>query len=242
MSKIILVSHQTAPKLETANTCELLLLGRQPFDTVWQLQRQLQSDLIAGSQRQVLILCEHDPVITSGRSAKPESLLISHQELERRKIKLYEIERGGDLTWHGPGQLVGYPILNLNWLKRDVHWYMRSLEEVLLLTLATFNIKGQRYQGRPGVWVPPPPASTKYEKIAAIGVRISRWCTMHGFALNVRDCSQDFTAIKPCGFDDIAITSMMSEAIKMGCPIPDFIDVQTATAAAFSSVFKLQLI
>ena len=179
-----------------------------------------------GESEETLILCEHDPVITIGRSAKAGNLLASPEDLAKLGIEAIEIERGGDITYHGPGQLVAYPLLNLNNHRRDVGWYLRLLEDVVIDTLQAFGITGLRYPGRTGVWTQVPENAINFEllersaqrssqgrprKIASIGVRLSRWCTLHGLALNVHDCRVGFQCINPCGFTDIDVTSMAEE-------------------------------
>lgn len=181
-------------------------LGLTNFSEVWELQRKLQSELIAGTGEDHLILCEHTPVITIGRSAKKsateyQNLLVDRGELQRAGIEIFEIERGGDITYHGPGQLVGYPVLNLSSRRKDVGWYMRSLEEIIIQTMRDFGLNGIRISGRTGVWV------SETLKIASIGIRISRWCTMHGFSLNLFDQSAGFSYINPCGFSAVKMTS-----------------------------------
>lgn len=192
---------------------QIVNLGRITYQKAWDIQRSLQRSLIDGTGQQTLLLCEHDPVITVGRSAKAINLLVSEEALKSRGVELYHTERGGDFTYHGPGQLVGYPILNLNNLKRDVGWYMRTLEEVIIQTLQAFKVPSGRVQGRTGVWTEHPDdgSFSRQRKIASIGVRISRWCTLHGFGLNVLDCTDGFSLINPCGFTDIKMTSMKAE-------------------------------
>ena len=179
-----------------------------------------------GEGEETLILCEHDPVITIGRSAKAGNLIASPESLAKLGIEAIEIERGGDITYHGPGQLVAYPLLNLNNHRRDVGWYLRLLEDVVIDTLQAFGITGLRYSGRTGVWTQVPenvinfsildepsqrPSRQRPTKIASIGVRLSRWCTLHWLALNVLNCRSGFQCINPCGFTDIDITSMAEE-------------------------------
>ena len=183
------------------------------YEEVWDLQKSLQSALIAGEGEETLILCEHDPVITLGKSAVRANVLHSADELAARGVCVYEIERGGDVTWHGPGQLVGYPILDLNRHRRDVHWYMRSLEELLIGALGHYNISGVRVSGKTGVWVAAGRNEHEFShfKIASMGVRLSRWVTLHGFSLNISDCSQGFSLINPCGFQSSEMTWMERE-------------------------------
>ena len=172
-------------------------IGRKSYKAVWDLQKEMQQQRIKGDIEDTLILVEHDPVYTLGKNANEDHLLQSRDE----SVDVFNIERGGDITFHGPGQLVGYPILDLSNYKKSVNWYMRTLEQVLIDTLIEFKIIAQRNDGLTGVWVGD-------EKIAALGVRISRWVTMHGFALNVNPNLSFYDGIIPCGIFDHGVTSM----------------------------------
>ena len=172
-------------------------IGRKSYKAVWDLQKEMQQQRIRGEIEDTLILVEHDPVYTLGKNADKDHLLQSRDE----SVDVFNIERGGDITFHGPGQLVGYPILDLSNYKKSVSWYMRTLEQVLIDTLIEFKITAQRNDGLTGVWVGD-------EKIAALGVRISRWVTMHGFALNVNPDLSFYDGIIPCGIFDYGVTSM----------------------------------
>ena len=172
-------------------------MGRKTYKTVWDLQIKMQQQRIRGEIEDTLILVEHDPVYTLGKNANEDHLLQSRDE----SVDVFNIERGGDITFHGPGQLVVYPILDLSNYKKSVSWYMRTLEQVLIDTLIEFKIIAQRNDGLTGVWV-------EDEKIAALGVRISRWVTMHGFALNVNPDLSFYDGIIPCGIFDHGVTSM----------------------------------
>ncbi|MGQ9473707.1 MAG: lipoyl(octanoyl) transferase LipB [Candidatus Caldatribacteriaceae bacterium] len=152
----------------------------------------------------VVLLLEHNPVITLGRSGLWKHLLVEKNLLEREGIEIYEVERGGDVTYHGPGQIVGYPIINLRFWQKDVHAFLRSLEEVLILFLQKFGVKGFRLSAHTGVWVNP----DNPEKIAAIGVAVRRWITYHGFALNISPNLMHFRYIVPCGISDKGVTSL----------------------------------
>lgn len=201
--------HNTAPSSKPQ--INLWNLGLRPYEEVWQLQKELQRDLIQQKSGETLILCEHPPTITLGTGASPENIIAPLSKLESLGVKVVKTERGGDVTYHGPGQLVAYPILDLNLHKRDVHWYMRMLEESIIMTLADFGLSSQRIAGRTGVWTCPQGSGKNPSKIAALGVRISRWCTMHGVSLNVLKCNEGFELIYPCGFRDIEISSMQQE-------------------------------
>ena len=172
-------------------------IGRKSYKAVWDLQKEMQQQRINGNIEDTLILVEHDPVYTLGKNANEDHLLQSRDE----SVDVFNIERGGDITFHGPGQLVGYPILDLSNYKKSVSWYMRTLEQVLIDTLIEFKIIAQRNDGLTGVWVGD-------EKIAALGVRISRWVTMHGFSLNVNPDLSFYDGIIPCGIFDHGVTSM----------------------------------
>lgn len=157
-----------------------------------------------------LIFCEHPPVYTLGKSGKMEHLLLDEKGLVDNHARFYKINRGGDITYHGPGQIVGYPILNLDYFFTDIHKYLRLLEEAVILTLAEYGIQGGRSEGQTGVWLESD-NPFKARKICAMGVRCSRWVTMHGFAFNVNTNLAHFKNIIPCGIDDKAVTSMEAE-------------------------------
>jgi lipoyl(octanoyl) transferase len=177
------------------------LLGRVSFDEAYQLQRELWQRRVKGEIPDQLILLEHDPVITLGRESHPANILVDIKLLEISGIQIVETDRGGDVTYHGPGQLIGYPILNLSPYRMDVLRYLRDLEEVLIQTLAHFQILAHRVEGKTGVWF-------ENQKIASIGVKISRWVTYHGFALNVNTDLSAFDHITPCGLIGVKMTSM----------------------------------
>jgi len=172
-------------------------LGVSSYKNTWELQKKLQIKRIENKIEDTLLLVEHEPVYTFGKNADENHLLQNYPE----DVKLFHIERGGDITFHGPGQLVGYPIMDLHNYKMSISWYMRSLEEVIIRSLDRFGISADRKDGLTGVWVGD-------EKIAALGVRISRWVTMHGFALNVNTDLTYYDSIIPCGIFDYGITSM----------------------------------
>ena len=172
-------------------------LGFKKYKNVLSLQKKLQKQRIAGNIKDTLILVEHEPVYTLGKNANRHHLLQSRD----KSVEVHNIERGGDVTFHGPGQLVGYPILDLRNYKKSVSWYMRTLEELTIRVLKEFDIKGSRIKGLTGVWV-------DNKKIAAQGVRISRWVTMHGFSINVCPQLSYYDGIIPCGIFDYDVTSM----------------------------------
>ena len=172
-------------------------LGFKKYKSVLSLQKKLQKQRIAGNTQDTLILVEHEPVYTLGKNANRLHLLQSRD----KSVEVYNVKRGGDVTFHGPGQLVGYPILDLRNYKKSVSWYMRTLEELTIRVLNEFDIKGSRIKGLTGVWV-------ENKKIAAQGVRISRWVTMHGFSINVCPQLSYYDGIIPCGIFDYDVTSM----------------------------------
>jgi lipoate-protein ligase B len=178
---------------------EVLWLGRVPYGEALELQRRLAADRIAGRLvNDRLLLLEHPPVVTMGRLSQAAHLLRSDG------LDVFEVERGGDVTYHGPGQLVGYPILNLTGFRQDLHWYLRTLEAALITGLATLGIAAVRQPGFTGVW-------TSGRKIASIGVHVKQWVTWHGFALNVSTDLQAFDRIVPCGIPGVVMTSVERE-------------------------------
>ncbi len=209
-------------------------LGRRPYAPVLELQRALCRARGEGLiDQDILLLVEHDPVITLGRSTKPSSLPIPTADLPAHGVEVFEIERGGDVTFHGPGQLVGYPIVDLQRLTPDLHWYLRELEGGLIDALATFGIPGQRSQGQTGVWVGP-------RKIASIGVHVKKWITFHGFALNVTTDLKYFDLMVPCGIEGVEMTTVRREAEgRMGGCTDDEIRMKTrdAVITAFGARF-----
>jgi lipoyl(octanoyl) transferase len=180
-------------------------LGMIGYAEAWELQKRVVAARKAGAMEDVLLLCEHPPVITMGRSGKPENLLASENVLRQKGVEFHATDRGGDITYHGPGQIVGYPILNLGAIRRDVVWYVRMLEEAMIRATAEFGITTERVAGKTGIWVR---AGNSEEKLAAIGVHISRWVTSHGFAYNVSTDLRNFDLIVPCGIADRKATSL----------------------------------
>ena len=207
----------------------LLQLGATPYLEAWELQRSLAAAVSQGAIPDTVILLEHPPVITLGRRADDGELHIP----DDAEVDVVETDRGGKSTFHGPGQLVCYPILDLNRHGRDVKKYCRDLEETLVQTLAAFGLEGRRFEGLTGVWLSPPP-----RKIASIGIHISRWVTTHGFALNVDLDPTPFTEwITACGLEDAAFTTMARE---LGRPLT-VDEVRSTAAAAIGDVFGLEL-
>ena len=181
--------------------CEARWLGTVPYDQGLRLQESAVEGLRSGSAAEQLLLLEHTHVFTLGRGADSAHILADQKQLESNSVEVHETGRGGDVTYHGPGQLVGYPIINLRPDRCDVHRYVRDVEEVLIRTIAQFGVTGTRIDGLTGVWV-------GNEKIGAIGVRIARWITSHGFALNVNTDLSYFNMIVPCGITDKGVTSL----------------------------------
>jgi lipoate-protein ligase B len=182
-------------------------LGLISWSEAYALQQRLVGARKADSIDDVLLLCEHSPVITLGRNADQKNLLAGKSVLRQKGVELHETNRGGDVTYHGPGQIVGYPILNLERIRRDVHWYVRTLEEAMIRASSEFGVSAYRIPGKTGIWVQPV-ASSPEEKLAAIGVHISRWVTSHGFAYNVSTDLRHFDLIVPCGIPDRKATSL----------------------------------
>jgi lipoyl(octanoyl) transferase len=177
--------------------CQIVDLGLIGYAEAYALQKRVVAARKADAIGDVLLLCEHTPVITQGRNGKREHLLVSENVLRQRNVEFYETSRGGDITYHGPGQLVGYPILNLGAIRKDVVWYVRMLEEVMIRTTTEFGMEAYRVEGKTGIWVAV--ASGVEEKLGAIGVHISRWVTSHGLAYNVSTDLRNFDLIVPCG-------------------------------------------
>ncbi len=210
-----------------------------PYADALALQRGVAAARLNGQVAEdVLLLVQHPPVITLGRSTKAGNLLASSELLASRGVELFDVERGGDVTFHGPGQLVGYPIVNLAQHTQDLHWYLRQLEDVMIRALATFGITAGRNPGKTGVWV-------AGRKIASIGVHARQWVTWHGFALNVTTDLSYFDLMIPCGIPDVVMTSVERELLEAAtgtCLAPSpalFDDVRDHTVAAFASLFAL---
>ena len=207
---------------------DIIKLGIVDYKESYELQKRLLQERIQGEGRNTLLLLQHEPVITIGRGGDKKNILVSENFLTLKGIKLYEIDRGGDVTYHGPGQLTGYPIIDLKLFKKDIYWYLRQLEEVIIKVLAEYDIPGKRVEGYTGVWVGD-------EKVCAIGIAVRRWITYHGFALNVHPDMTHFGLITPCGISDKGVTSI--EKI-LGHKL-DMDEVVDVTASAFAEVFDI---
>jgi len=186
---------------QSKNKIQLLDLGLIKYHDAWNLQKQLFQEVTEKRNINYLILTEHPPVITLGKNSHEQNIVTKQDILESKNIDVVAIDRGGDVTFHGPGQIVGYPIFNLENFKKDIHWYLRSIEEVIIQTLDHFGISTGRIKDLTGVWL-------NNQKICAIGIKVTRWVTMHGFALNVSTQLDYFNHIIPCGLSDKTVTSM----------------------------------
>ncbi len=226
-------------------------LGLMDYKTCWEYQenlfqktidakiknRQLTDISEAELTKNYLLFVEHPHVYTLGKSGDEKNLLISNQQLNEKKATYYKINRGGDITYHGPGQLVGYPILDLDHFFTDIHKYLRLLEETILLTLAEYGINAGRSPGETGVWLDADD-KTKARKICAMGVRCSRWVTMHGWAFNVNSDLDYFNNIIPCGISDKAVTSLDKE---LGHPI-NMDELKEKVKKHFCKLFEATLV
>lgn len=222
-------------------------IGSKDYKEAWDIQNKLFQDIVdiklANRNREEkiiaqnhLLFTEHPPVYTLGKSGDLSNLLLNEDQLKKKGISFFKSNRGGDITFHGPGQIVGYPILDLEAFKPDIRWYMRSLEEVIIKTIAHYGLQGVRSEGETGVWLD---VGTPFaRKICALGVRTSRWVTMHGFALNVNTNLGYFDHIIPCGIKGKAVTSLEAE-INKKVPLPE---VRALILEHFSEVFKAQVI
>jgi lipoate-protein ligase B len=207
-------------------------LGRRRYGEVLALQRQLCHERLQGARTEdLLLLVEHDPVVTLGRGTRATSLPLAPEALRARGLEVFEVERGGDVTLHAPGQLVGYPIVDLRQHRPDLHWYLRRLEEALIGALRDFTIEAERRAGLTGVW-------TSGRKIASIGIHVKQWVTFHGFALNVTTALDLFDLIVPCGIQGVTMTSVARET---GDEADDLMDrVKRAVVAELAEQFERQ--
>jgi lipoyl(octanoyl) transferase len=219
---------------QECKTCWVVDLGLVPYGEGLELQRRLVAARKASEIPDVLLLCQHPHVITMGRSGKRENLLSSEPALRQMGVTFCETDRGGDVTYHGPGQLVGYPILNLAGIRRDVVWYVRQLEEAMIGATLDFGIAAVRIPGKTGVWVEASGGAPR--KLAAIGVHLSRWVTSHGFAYNVSTDLRYFDLIVPCGIPDcraVSLEQLLGRTIEVR-------EAATRIAARFAQVFGLR--
>ena len=200
----------------------ILDLGLSDYNDTWKLQKKLQSKRILGEIEDHLLLVEHPPVFTLGKNASKQHIINNSED-----VSIIQTDRGGNITFHGPGQLVCYPILDLNHYKRSITWYMRELEQLIIDVLGEYDIKASRKKGLTGTWV-------KDKKIAALGVRISRWVTMHGFSLNINPDLNFYKSIIPCGIKEYGVTSM---AKIMGNEVPSMDEIKAKMTKHFTKNF-----
>lgn len=223
-------------------------LGLKDYKETWDFQEELFKEIIAlkvKNRREAqavktpnyLIFVEHPHVYTLGKSGDIQNLLVAEDQLEAKGAKFYKINRGGDITYHGPGQIVGYPILDLDNFFTDIHKYLRFLEEMVILTLADYGLKAERSKGETGVWLD---VGTPFaRKICAMGVRASRWVTMHGFALNVNTNLGYFDLMIPCGIKDKAVTSLN---VELGKKQVDIEDIKQKLLKHFKTLFEADIV
>jgi lipoyl(octanoyl) transferase len=224
-----------AAKPGDRGACSVIDLGLIGYAEAYALQRRIVAARKAGAIEDVLLFCENPHVITQGRNGKREHLLASENVLKQKNVEYFETSRGGDVTYHGPGQIVGYPLLNLGAIRRDVVWYLRMLEEVMIRTTADFGSTAFRVPDKTGIWVR---AGGSEEKLGAIGVHISRWVTSHGFAYNVSTDLRYFDLIVPCGIADRKATSLekvLNRSVSSA-------EVREALARHFGGVFGMQMV
>lgn len=235
MKKVIFSDLGTTPYKQTWDYQEELLQKNAAIKTA--ARNEGQNGGVAASTIDRLLLTEHNPVYTLGKNGKPSNVLLNEEDLAKKGIEYFHINRGGDITFHGPEQIVGYPILDLEHFKTDLGWYLRSLEEVIILTLADYGLKGERSPGETGVWLD---ATVKgmERKICAMGIRCSRWITMHGFALNVNTDLNYFNFIIPCGIQNKQVTSLAKE---LGHTVP-IDEVKQKLKKYFQEVFEAELV
>jgi len=209
----------------------LLDLGQKDYSEVWDIQKDLVEKVLSGACQDTLVLVEHTPVVTLGRRGSEEDVLVSFEDLSRRGIQLFKVDRGGRATFHGPGQLVAYPILSLLGQDRDIHTYLRNLEEVIIELLAVLGLRGERREGQTGVWI-------NEQKVASVGIGVKKWVTYHGLALNVDIELDYFSLIDPCGLGRAKVTSLakvLSSQVGMD-------QIKKYFVSSFSEVFKMMLI
>ncbi|MEX0690581.1 MAG: lipoyl(octanoyl) transferase LipB [Gemmatimonadales bacterium] len=214
-------------------TLDVVGLGRMAYGEALALQRTLAHRKVAGEiPNDLLLLVEHPPVVTLGRGFKTEHLSTPREFLAARNVEVFEAERGGDITFHGPGQLVGYPIFDLTQHKPDLHWFLRQLEAALITVAADFGLVGERREGYTGVW-------TGGRKLASIGIHVKQWVTWHGFALNVMTDLRYFDLIVPCGIPDVTMTSLQKE-LGERTPRDVWARAIDQTVLAFADTFSLR--
>lgn len=212
--------------------CDVFPLGLLDYRKAWDLQRELVGKRWKKEINDTLLLVEHPPLFTIGRRGSSRNILVSDKHLEEKGVSVYEVDRGGDITYHGPGQIIGYPILDLNEHGRDVHLMLRCLEEVIIKLLSDYGVEALRIPGYTGVWV-------GKEKIAAIGIGVRHWITFHGFCLNVNPDMNYFALINPCGLKGKGVTSLQQTT--PGKTIPGLKNLQQNLIRHFGEVFRLEM-
>jgi lipoyl(octanoyl) transferase len=233
--------NRSAGILACIRKCRVLKLGTVDYRKAYELQKRLLADHLQGSGANSLLLLQHNPVITIGRSGSEDNILAPKSALTAAGIEIHQVERGGDVTYHGPGQLTGYPIIDLRHFKKDVHWYLRQLEEVIIKVLAGYGIVGERMEDYTGVWVNVERGTSnvkRFEKVAAIGIAVRRWITYHGFAFNIHPDMSHFEMIRPCGITDKSVTSLEK---LLGYKV-DIEEIADRTASAFAEVLNVGLV
>jgi lipoyl(octanoyl) transferase len=221
--------------LSYIDNLQVIDLGLVGYNEASTIQEEIHGRIKEQNENPHLIFCSHLPVITMGTSTTTDSLLVDEATLEVNGIEILRSARGGNITYHGPDQLMIYPLLDLKQLRRDIGWYMRTLEEVIIATLRNYGIIGERCVGNAGVWINPP----KY-KIASMGVRVRRWCTLHGIALNIyRDEKKGFQLIAPCGFKQVRMTSI-AELLTSSDQQIELSDVKEIFVSHFKENFRLK--
>ena len=216
----------------------VIRLGLSDYQKTWDLQKTFFEQRLNSLKADRLLLCEHPHTYTIGRDGVETAsrhLLLTRDELQRRGIALHEIDRGGDITYHGPGQVVGYPVLDLNMYYRDVHRYLRDLEETVIRTIECYGVTGHRFSPHTGVWTE---TDQGPKKICAIGVKVSRWITMHGFALNVNTDLRYFSGIVPCGIQHYGVTSVR----ELTGQTIDLSEIENVLIRKFGEVFEAEMI
>lgn len=201
--------------------------GLIDYQMAWDKQNELVDAIKQGERRSTLVLCSHPLVITMGRNSSYDNLVLPRDEYDKRGIEVIDINRGGDVTMHNEGQLVGYPIFDLRDFKQDLHWFLRQIEQAIINTVSEFGMESDRVDGLTGVWL------EQERKVCAIGLHCSRWVTSHGFALNVCNNVKDFDYIVPCGIDDKEVTSIENE---IGTVV-DMDKVKETVVAEFGKLF-----
>ena len=216
-------------------------IGESSYKEVWDYQEKLLRENVEHKRNgehttNYLLFTEHAPVYTLGKNGNAMHVLVSEQQRQQKGIEYFHINRGGDITFHGPGQLVGYPIFDLDQFKTDLGWYLRSLEEVIILTMAEYGLQGDRSKGETGVWIESS-IKGRERKICAMGIRCSRWITMHGFAFNVNTDLSYFNYIIPCGIQNKKVTSLEKE---LGQSVP-MDEVKEKIRKNFERVFEVEI-